>query len=201
MSSVVFITHPEVTVDPRTPVTEWSLSRKGKARMTAFCGHDVISDVTAVWSSKETKAVEGARILADALALVPGVKRCLHENDRSSTGFLEPDEFWATADQFFSKPEVSVRGWERAIDAQRRIISCVESIANSRPESGDIAIVSHGAVGALLMCHLKHLPISRTREQPPGGGGYFFVFNRTSWELRTNWQNIEPPATAEEAFQ
>lgn len=36
------------------------------------------------------------------------------ENDRSSTGFLPPEEFEVVADAFFAQPGVSVRGWETA---------------------------------------------------------------------------------------
>ena len=45
------------------------------------------------------------------------------ENDRSATGFLPREEFWATADLFFAHPTESIRGWERAIDAQARIVA------------------------------------------------------------------------------
>jgi hypothetical protein len=44
------------------------------------------------------------------------------------------DEFEAVADEFFALPDVSVRRWERAIDAQRRIVSVVD--ARDRPLAG-----------------------------------------------------------------
>jgi broad specificity phosphatase PhoE len=90
----------------------------------------------------------------------------LGENDRSATGYLPRDQFEAMADEFFGKPEDSIRGLERAIDAQRRIISAVERVIALSDPNGDIAIVSHGGVGTLLLCHLKGLPISRTEDQP-----------------------------------
>jgi hypothetical protein len=46
----------------------------------------------------------------------------MHENDRSATGFLPPDEFETVANRLFAEPLVSIRGWERAIDAQLRIV-------------------------------------------------------------------------------
>ena len=52
----------------------------------------------------------------------------LGENNRSATGFLPPAEFEKVADAFFANPEESVRGWERAIDAQRRIREAVDRI-------------------------------------------------------------------------
>ena len=52
----------------------------------------------------------------------------MHENDRSATGFLEPSEFERVADEFFARPTVSIGGWERAIDAQKRIVGEVEAV-------------------------------------------------------------------------
>jgi broad specificity phosphatase PhoE len=74
-------------------------------------------------------------------------------------GILPPEEFERVADQFFASPEVSVRGWERAIDAQSRIVQAVEGIAELDKTEGAVAIVSHGAVGTLLYCHLAGRPI------------------------------------------
>ena len=47
-----------------------------------------------------------------------------------------------------------VRGWERAIDAQRRIVAAVEQVVLTAPKLGDVAIVSHEGVGTLLLCRL-----------------------------------------------
>jgi hypothetical protein len=55
----------------------------------------------------------------------------LGENDRSATGFLPPEEFERVADEFFGSPEKSARGWERAGDAQVRIVRAVEGIAQT----------------------------------------------------------------------
>ena len=38
---------------------------------------------------------------------------------------------------------------------------------------GDVLIVAHGAVGALLRCHLKRIDITRAEDQPAGGGCWF----------------------------
>jgi hypothetical protein len=50
------------------------------------------------------------------------------------------------ADQFFGQPLDSIRGWERAIDAQVRIVRDVEHVL-ARNRSGDVIFVGHGAVG------------------------------------------------------
>jgi len=52
----------------------------------------------------------------------------LGENDRSATGYLEPQEFETTANAFFAYPERSIRGWETAQAAQTRIVEAVHDL-------------------------------------------------------------------------
>jgi len=107
-----------------------------------------------VWCSTERKAREGAEILAGALGLPIMELDELGENDRSATGYLPKEEFEATANLFFAHPDESIRGWERATDAQRRIVGAVQEVLTaSAGYAGDVAIVAHGGVGTLLLCH------------------------------------------------
>lgn len=101
----------------------------------------------------------------------------MHENDRTSTGFLHPAEFEAVADQFFTHPAQSVRGWETAIEAQRRIVGESERVLSGVTAS-DVLFVGHGAVATLLYGHYARLAISRRYDQPSGGGNYFSVHLR-----------------------
>jgi broad specificity phosphatase PhoE len=63
------------------------------------------------------------------------------------------------------------------MDAQARIVSTVTDLVARDESSEAIAIVSHGAVGTLLYCHLAGLPISRQWDQPPNSGGNYFEFS------------------------
>ena len=195
MSRVLFITHPEVTIDPAVPVPDWPLSEKGTARMTAFADGPAVTGVTAVWSSAEQKACDGAAILGRALELTPQVEPALHENDRSATGFLPPAEFWPLVERFFAAPEESVEGWERAADAQARVLDAIERVCrnheNTDESTGDIALVAHGGVGALTLAALSGAAISRNYDQPGEGGGNYFVFARQDKALLQGWQNID----------
>jgi broad specificity phosphatase PhoE len=175
MSRLIFVTHPEVVIDPAMPVPDWPLSPTGRARMRTFAERDVARGLAAVYASAERKARDGAGILAGAAGLAVGIDPDLGENDRSSTGYVAPPVFWGIVRAFFKEPEASVRGWERAVDAQRRIVGAVERVARSGP-AGDVAVVSHGGVGALLLAHLLQAPISDRFGQPhPGGGCYLAV--------------------------
>lgn len=187
-----FITHPEVIIDPGKPVPLWSLSPVGIGRMEAFCRRPDLRGITAVWASAETKAIEGADILAEHLGLPVSIDEQLHENDRSATGFLPPPAFQLMADRFFATPDESVEGWERAVDAQARILSAVDRLAAAHRDGGDMAIVAHGGVGALLLAALRRVPISRALDQPGSGGGNFYVFRYPDKGIECGWTDIDP---------
>jgi len=175
------------------PVPRWPLSELGKQRMRAGLTNPWIRDVSAIYCSTEQKAIDGAEILAGHLGLDPVKIPDLGENDRSATGFLPPDEFERVADAFFASPDKSVRGWERAVDAQARIVAAIARIAREDRSGGAIAIVSHGAVGTLLYCHLAGEPIDRRRDQPANGGGNFYRFSVSPPGVDSWWRPIDPP--------
>jgi broad specificity phosphatase PhoE len=185
------ITHPNVVISRDVPVPRWPLSELGKQRMRAGLKQPWVRDVTSIYCSTEQKALDGAEILAGHLGIGFETVEALGENDRSATGFLPPEAFERVADQFFGSPEISVRGWERAIDAQSRIVRAVEGIAKTDKTSGAIAIMSHGAVGTLLYCHLAGEPIDRRRDQPPNGGGNFYGFTLAPRAVHSWWRAID----------
>ncbi len=80
-----------------------------------------------------------------------------------------------------------MRGWERAIDAQRRIVGAVDRCRRAAPD-GDVAIVAHGAVGTLLRCHLLGIAIDRRHDQPGVGSGY--VVDRATLTVLTPWERL-----------
>ena len=149
------------------------------------------SKITSIYSSTEQKAVDCANILAEHLSLPFVQVRKLGENDRSSTGFLPPDEFELMANEFFANPKLSIRGWERAVDAQQRVASAVEQILENHHAPGIVAIVSHGAVGTLLYCALTGREIDRKWDQPSNGGGNYFGFSLNPREVYSWWRPID----------
>lgn len=188
---LLFITHPDVVIDPAVPVPQWPLSERGLARMRAALQQPWVGQISAVVCSTEQKARDGAAVLAGHLGLPVTAIAALGENDRSATGFLAPPEFEQMADAFFAQPEVSVRGWERAVDAQKRIVAAVQALADADTTRGLIAIVSHGAVGTLLYCHLAGFLIARQWDQPPNRGGNFFRFSLSPVSVAHGWRPID----------
>ncbi|MDH3281617.1 MAG: phosphoglycerate mutase family protein [Gammaproteobacteria bacterium] len=192
MSQIVrYLTHPQVRINPEQDVPQWSLNDVGRARVTSLAKRPgALLGTTRVVSSAETKAFETARPLADALDARLEVRPAMHENDRSATGFLAVEEFERVADQFFARPNESVRGWEKAADAQRRIVAEVDAVL-SEEDAGDVLIVGHGGVGTLLFCALSNLPINRQFDQGPGGGGCWFAFEREARRPLSRWKQME----------
>jgi len=186
---VRYLTHPQVQIDPDVPVPQWGLSPVGRARTEAVASGSWLANTTQIISSGERKAIETAEIIAAALGITIEIREAMHENDRSATGFLKPTEFEAVADQFFAQPDISVRGWERAIDAQARIVREAEAVL-SRNRAGDVLFVGHGAVGTLLFCYIAGHPIDRAYDQP-AGGGHVFAFARETRQILHGWRRLE----------
>lgn len=160
--------------------------------MQDFAKAPFLAQVRSIHCSAERKAIDGAVILSAVLGVPHRVLAALGENDRSATGYLPQAEFEMVADAFFARPEASVRGWERAVDAQARIVSAVDQVIGSAPGEGNVAIVSHGGVGALYLAQVKQQPISRAFDQPGRSGGNYFVVERGSLRLLQDWRSIDP---------
>lgn len=176
-----YLTHPQVAIDPAVPVPDWGLSDRGRARVDRLAASDWVLGIGRIVSSAERKALVTAHPIAARLGLPVIVAPASHENDRSATGFLPPPEFETVADRFFAEPETSIRGWERAVDAQARVADAItEALAGI--DAGRVLVVGHGGVGTLLWCRLRGLPIDRCHDQPAGGGNV--------WTLR--WPDGEP---------
>jgi broad specificity phosphatase PhoE len=186
---VFYLTHPQVEIDPAVPVPLWRLSEIGRSRAAIAARAAWAQSVRTIVSSEETKAVETAAIIGAALGVSPRARADMHENDRSSTGFLKPADFEAVADAFFAAPHDSIKGWETARAAQARIFAAArDEIAIGGP--GDLLFVGHGAVGTLLMTALLGEPISRRLDQP-SGGGHVFCLDATTQRVVHRWLPLE----------
>lgn len=189
--SIYFITHPDVVIDPAIPIPQWPLSERGRNRIRRLLRWNWLSQIAAIYCSTEQKTIDSAGILSKATGLPVHQVVALGETDRSATGYLPRTEFETIVEAFFARPRESVRGWERADAAQARIVGALEHLACTAAGTGAIAVVSHGTVGALLLCHLQGQPISRQKEQPGTSGGNYFLFQMPEGILVHGWMPID----------
>tara|TARA_R110002124_G_scaffold109676_12_gene262916 strand:- start:45421 stop:46026 length:606 start_codon:yes stop_codon:yes gene_type:complete len=190
----LYVTHPQVAMDANVPVPLWGLSPLGRQRAEIFARRGVIPKGAMIFSSRETKAMELADILAEAAQTLVLSDHLMGENDRSATGFLPPILFEQAADRFFARPELSMDGWERAIDAQARIVDTVGTALASVPDDTPAVFCGHGAVGTLLKCHIAGRAISRREDQSRHGhkgGGNCFAFDLAPARLGGEWLAME----------
>ena len=186
---VRYLTHPQVRIDPSVSVPEWGLSKVGRERAQVFALHPGLVRTKRIVSSGERKAIDTAEIVAGVLGVEIEVRENMHENDRTATGYLPAPAFERTADQFFAHPNESVDGWERAIDAQTRIVHELESVL-ARDGKGDVLVIGHGGVGTLLLCHYSRVGIDRRYDQPEGGGHYF-TLEQPGRRVMHAWRRME----------
>ncbi|MEM1361140.1 MAG: histidine phosphatase family protein [Pseudomonadota bacterium] len=191
VNRLCYLTHPQVVIDPAVPVPNWGLNEMGQKRVASLASYasQALAGTVAVYASPERKAQETAGPVAEALGLPVNIRDDSYENDRSATGYLPGPAFEAMADRFFATPELSVDGWEPAIDAQARIVAAAHAILSESPP-GHILMVGHGAVGTLLMSHAAGWAISRDHDQPVGGGNAFSIARDTG-ELLNGWIPME----------
>ncbi|MCW5722727.1 MAG: histidine phosphatase family protein [Devosia sp.] len=190
----LYLTHPQVRMDPNVPVPLWPLSEEGRARAEQFVARRTVPEDALVFSSREAKALELAELVAAAAGTPVLADHLMGENDRSATGFLPPSLFEQTADAFFAHPEQSIEGWERAIDAQSRIVETIGLALGAVREGTPVVFCGHGAVGTLLKCHLGGRAIARSEDQSRHGhrgGGNGFVFEIASRTLIGDWMAME----------
>lgn len=196
MALCCYLTHPQVTVDADVPVPQWTLNNVGRARVEAALGARWMRPIKRIISSGERKAIDTAGIIGADLDLTHEILPGFHENDRSATGFLPPNEFEGAATEFFRHPERSVKGWERAFDAQARIVRAVKTAL--KHDDRPTLFVGHGGVGTLLKCNLTDDAISRDHDQchlpaDPAGGNLLF-FEGADWAYQAGWTALEDAA-------
>lgn len=188
MGRLVYISHPDVDVDPSVPVPQWGLNDRGHQRARAMLTQPWVAGVSQIITSPETKARQTAAILGDHCRLMPTVIEATHEVDRTSTGYVHHERHEALATALFAEPERSAGGWERAIDARDRVSAALSSVLSVKTE-GTVAVVGHGGVGTLLMTNLLGESIDRRLDQP--GQGHYWSYDLDAQRVRHKWRPID----------
>jgi broad specificity phosphatase PhoE len=188
-----YTSHANVAIEPNVPMPRWHLSDVGRERVRRMLGQPWVTTVRRVVSSSETKAIDTAQILADHLGLDLEIRPGTGEIDRSSTGFVPPERHEELADLLFARPYESAAGWERAIDAQARIVGALRDVV-ADSTGPDTVIIGHGGVGTLLYCYLTSQPIDRRHDQPDQG--HYFTVDLDTGRALHPWRAIDDLETS-----
>ena len=150
MSKLVLVRHSKPEVDPTQPAQEWRLGETGRRRAKLLAGRLDSFAPTVIWSSKETKAIETAGVIAGAFQVPVRVTHGLEEHHRRGTPYFSTQlQFEGAIKRFFAKPDQLVLGAETADQALKRFTGAInQAIALGGPHT---IVVTHGTVMALYV--------------------------------------------------
>lgn len=145
---LVLVKHARPDVDPERPADEWTLGVEGLEGSLRLAERLRPAGIDLVVSSVEPKALETARIAAQALGLSWQSGHDLHEQRRRTAGYLDGPLFDASIRRLFDEPAAVVFGEESADAAAARFGAAVEALC--RVHRGQrLCVVAHGTVIAL----------------------------------------------------
>lgn len=148
--TLILVKHAGPEIEPDVPPNRWRLSEEGRRDSVILAERLRRYGPEVVVSSKEPKAAEMAKIVAERLGanliLHPG----LHEHDRTGAAFGTEEEFHLSARSFFENPEKLVWGNETAGQTLERFARAIHDVLERRRESC-VAVVAHGTVNTLFL--------------------------------------------------
>jgi broad specificity phosphatase PhoE len=147
---LILIKHAAPLVTPGQPSERWPLSPEGRERCADLADAVRAFAPAVVVSSVEPKAAETGKLIADRLGIPSETGAGLHEHDRSNVPHMPTREFIGMMELVFRKPAERVLGRESAADALERFRTAVTAACERHP-TGNVAVVSHGTVIALLL--------------------------------------------------
>lgn len=163
MSFLLLVRHSETVLLNNVARTQWQLSDRGRTRLSVLVDRLRPYDPSAIVSSLESKALQTAEPVAQALSIPLWKSGGLHEQERDKTPIMKADSFHRAIQDLFRKPTELVYGSETAEHAYQRftaalnrnLIQHYQSNSRSTPASDkSLCIVSHGTVISLLTARI-----------------------------------------------
>lgn len=148
--TLILIKHAMPALEPGVPSRDWPLSDVGRTRCIPLAPRLAAYTPTIIAASAEPKATETGRIVAKRLAAPIEIVAELHENDRTSLGWLDSDALEARIARFFAEPDHRIMGNETANEAEARFATAVADVCTRHPH-GNVIIVAHGTVITLFV--------------------------------------------------
>ena len=190
---VRYLIHPQSLDNLSLSQSACALDDDARARAEALARSGLLDGTAYIFSSSHAMAGQTASIIGDSLSIPPNVDAEMDESENLVTGALPQAGLVDRFKRLFSanQPPVVAQG-EYAMDAQDRIaaayLSAMERVLTSGMR-GDVLMVGHGRVGALLFCYLAGQGIGAEFTPPPAG--YYFTYDWGARKMLHGWQAME----------
>lgn len=149
MQGVILVRHAEPQIDIDQPASEWPLTLRGTASARNLAGALPALGAARIVASPERKAMETARVLADALGLPLAQDERFSEQGAEAGQFLtDYAEFRSLVRHHFDHPDEVVLRQESSNDAGVRFGAAVDEHRQTPGADGALVIVSHGRIMA-----------------------------------------------------
>lgn len=138
------------------------LKRTGAGSSSGLAGGGDAA-LAAVYCSDLVRAVKSAEIIAGPHGVAPEIVPGLRERSFGLWEGMSFDEirqrYPAEFDAWAGNPlKFSPMGGESTLEVRRRVLGALEKIIERHPE-GSVALVAHGGVNRVIMCHFLDLPL------------------------------------------
>jgi len=150
MAKIYLIRHAE-TEPTGDDGTLWPLSERGEEQVKQLAAQPFWDEVKAIISSPAPKAIATVHPIAVERNIPIHAHDGLRELRRTKERLADYD---ARVIEVFQRPALSVGGWERAADAQRRMLTTLEELIQ-KFDGAPFAVASHGMALALLLASLQ----------------------------------------------
>jgi broad specificity phosphatase PhoE len=179
MGKLLLIKHARPEVNPDVASEEWRLGAEGCEGARRLGERLGAYGLPRLYSSREPKAVETAKIVAAATALSVVEHPGLQEHDRRNVPHMASREFISMVALFFKESGELVLGEETGDEAYERFAGAVDEVLANEP--GDVGIVTHGTVISLFAHRRAGVePFGLWRRM---GLPSFIVFERDGWDV------------------
>ena len=150
MRRLVLVKHSMPEIKRDTPASAWRLSEIGCQRSELLAARLRDFSPEVIWSSRESKAVETAEVVATAFGVPVQIADGLEEHHRSGVPYFPTEaEFEKAVEHFFCKPDQLVLGTETAKQALNRFTPAINEIIDVGQM--DNIVVTHGTVMTLYV--------------------------------------------------
>ena len=150
MAILLLVKHAQPEIVTSIPSREWKLSDAGKRSCLTLAEQLRVYAPEVVVASREPKASETGKIVAQHLELPWSKFEGLHEHERSNEQYSGQETFHSNIRAFFLQPDKLSYGQETANQAHDRFSAAVDNVMLTYPDK-TVVVVCHGTVITLYI--------------------------------------------------